>query len=143
MRAEEIISRLPYQKPFLYVDGLTEISSERIEGHYTFRHDEFFYDGHFVDNPVTPGVILTECMAQIALVCHGLYLLHQAGKGTPVAVAFTSADVSFLIPVLPGERVQVESELVYFRMGKIKSKVRLISKNGVACMGELSGMLKS
>lgn len=143
MRAEEIISRLPYQKPFLFVDGLTEISPERIEGHYTFRHDEFFYDGHFVGNPITPGVILTECMAQIALVCHGLYLLNSSGKPAPGAVAFTSADVNFLISVLPGERVQVESELIYFRLGKIKSKVRLLSKNGVACMGELSGMLKS
>ena len=75
MKPEQIISLLPYQKPFLFVEGIDSISEDEIKGHYTFKKDESFYEGHFKNNPITPGVILTECMAQIGLVCLGIYLL--------------------------------------------------------------------
>ena len=75
MEASEIIALLPYQKPFLFVDSINDLSEKGIVGHYTFKEDEIFYEGHFKDNPITPGVILTECMAQIGLVCLGIYLL--------------------------------------------------------------------
>ena len=48
------------------------------EGFYTFKEDEYFYQGHFKDNPITPGVILTEVMAQIGVVCLGIYLLKRS-----------------------------------------------------------------
>ena len=67
-----ILEHLPYEKPFLFVDALEKISEEGISGYYTFPADSFFYRGHFKDLPVTPGVILTECMAQIGLVCLGI-----------------------------------------------------------------------
>ena len=75
MTSKEIIKLLPYQYPFLFVDELTMISDQSITGHYTFKNNEYFYIGHFKDNPVTPGVILTECMAQIGVVCLGIYLM--------------------------------------------------------------------
>ena len=72
MTEQEIIALLPYQEPFLFVDELTTISSEGVTGNYTFKKDAYFYKGHFKNNPITPGVILTECMAQIGLVCLGI-----------------------------------------------------------------------
>ena len=69
MTSNKIISLLPYQHPFLFVDGLTEISENGITGFYTLKKEEYFYQGHFKDNPITPGVILTEVMAQIGVVC--------------------------------------------------------------------------
>ncbi len=75
MTKQEIIKKLPYQKPFLFVDELTEISENGITGNYTFIENEYFYEGHFKENPITPGVILTETMAQIGVVCLGIYLL--------------------------------------------------------------------
>ena len=75
MNPEEIIRNLPYQKPFLFVDELLEISENGVTGTYTFLTDAFFYEGHFKENPITPGVILTETMAQIGVVCLGIYLL--------------------------------------------------------------------
>ncbi len=69
MKKEEIISKLPYSKPFLFVDELLHIDENRVEGTYTFDENLDFYKGHFKDNPITPGVILTEVMAQIGLVC--------------------------------------------------------------------------
>ena len=77
MTKEQIISRLPYSKPFLFVDELLNIDENRVEGIYTFDENLDFYKGHFKDNPVTPGVILTEVMAQIGLVCLGIFLLND------------------------------------------------------------------
>ncbi len=73
-----IVQLLPYSRPFLFVDELTSVNDNGCEGFYIFREDEFFYQGHFKDNPVTPGVILTECMAQIGLVCLGIYLVQSS-----------------------------------------------------------------
>ena len=77
MTNKKIISLLPYQKPFLFVDGIDEISETAVQGYYTFKKHESFYKGHFKNNPITPGVILTECMAQIGLVCLGIFLLRS------------------------------------------------------------------
>ena len=77
MTSNQIIKLLPYQQPFLFVDELTEISNEGITGNYTFKANEYFYMGHFKNNPITPGVILTECMAQIGVVCLGIYILKE------------------------------------------------------------------
>ncbi len=73
MKSKQILSLLPYQDPFLFVDEVTLISREGVTGKYTFKKTAYFYKGHFKDNPVTPGVILTECMTQIGLVCLGIY----------------------------------------------------------------------
>ena len=63
MNNQKIIQLLPYQTPFLFVEELTSLSENGVEGFYTFKEDEYFYQGHFKDNPITPGVILTEVMA--------------------------------------------------------------------------------
>ena len=77
MNHQKIIQLLPYQAPFLFVDELMSLSELGAEGCYTFKEDEYFYQGHFKDNPITPGVILTEVMAQIGVVCLGIYLLSE------------------------------------------------------------------
>ena len=71
----DIISKLPYSKPFLFVDKILEINENGVVGEFTFDENLEFYKGHFKDNPVTPGVILTEVMAQIGLVCLGIFIL--------------------------------------------------------------------
>ncbi|WP_026776224.1 3-hydroxyacyl-ACP dehydratase FabZ family protein [Polaribacter sp. Hel_I_88] len=144
MNQTEIIKNLPYQKPFLFVDELTEISENGIIGNYAFKENEFFYEGHFKDNPITPGVILTETMAQIGLVCLGIYLLKNAilSEEKKPKIALTSNQVDFFLPVLPNEKVTVISEKVYFRFNKLKCKVKMINpKNEVVCRGIISGMI--
>lgn len=119
------------------------ISTERVEGYYTFKKDEYFYQSHFKENPVTPGVILIECMAQIGLVCLGIYLLNSEEVSVKTSVAFSSSQVDFLIPVFPGEKVNVVSEKVYFRFNKLKCKVKMFNEQGeLVANGELSGMVK-
>jgi 3-hydroxyacyl-[acyl-carrier-protein] dehydratase len=139
-----IIQLLPYQKPFLFVDGIDAISEEGITGYYRFREDESFYEGHFKDNPITPGVILTECMAQIGLVCLGIYLLKdELTQSTKPQIALTSHQMDFYLPVLPNEKVTVISEKEVFRFNKLKCKVKMINEKGeLVARGLISGMIK-
>jgi 3-hydroxyacyl-[acyl-carrier-protein] dehydratase len=121
MTKEEIISKLPYSKPFLFVDELLQIDENGVVGTYIFDENLDFYKGHFKDKPITPGVILTEVMAQIGLVCLGM---------------------EFMKPVHPNDKVTVFSEKKYFRFGKLKCK--LIMKNekeDVVCSGTIAGMI--
>jgi 3-hydroxyacyl-[acyl-carrier-protein] dehydratase len=143
MNPEEIIRNLPYQKPFLFVDELIEISENGVTGTYTFLEDTFFYEGHFKENPITPGVILTETMAQIGVVCLGIYLLKdEILKEKKPQIALTSNTVDFYLPVLPNEKVTVISEKEYFRFNKLKCNVKMInSKNELVCRGSISGMI--
>ena len=108
----EILRSLPYGRPFLFVDSLEEITELGVRGSHTYAEDSDFYRGHFKDNPVTPGVILTETMAQIGVVCLGIFLLgDQIKQGFP-NIALTSSAVDFFIPVFPGERVEVVGERI-------------------------------
>jgi len=141
MTNQEIISKLPYSKPFLFVDELLHIDENGVEGTYTFDENLDFYKGHFKDNPITPGVILTEVMAQIGLVCLGIYILNNTfNKNT--AIVLTSTEIDFLKPVFPNEKVTVISEKLYFRFGKLKCKVMMKNENGeVVCIGTIAGMI--
>lgn len=141
MDKQEIISKLPYSKPFLFVDELLHIDENGVEGSYTFDEKLDFYKGHFKDNPVTPGVILTEVMAQIGVVCLGIYFLNDTfNKNTTIAL--TSTEIEFLKPVFPNERVTVISEKIYFRFGKLKCKILMKNKkNETVCSGMIAGMI--
>ena len=145
MTANHIIALLPYQDPFLFVDELSLVSNEGITGCYTFRQDADFYRGHFKDNPITPGVILTECMAQIGLVCLGIYMLKdEISDHHHPQIALTSSQVDFFLPVFPGEKVTVVSKKEVFRFNKLKCKVTLFNeKNELVCRGQISGMIKA
>jgi 3-hydroxyacyl-[acyl-carrier-protein] dehydratase len=144
MRSKEIIDILPYAEPILFVGELSDISESGITGTYRFEEKSFFYQGHFKDHPVTPGVILTETMAQIGVVCLGIYLMrNEQGQSLP-QIALSSNQVDFYLPVFPGERVRVVSEKIYFRFNKLKCKVKMFNeKDALVCKGTIAGMIKS
>lgn len=144
METNQIIKHLPYQKPFLFVEGINAVSENGITGFYTFKAEEFFYQGHFKNNPVTPGVILTECMAQIGLVCLGIYLLKDNLYDVSVPkIALTAHQMDFYLPVLPNDKVTVISEKEVFRFNKLKCKVKMINEKGaLVCRGQISGMIQ-
>jgi 3-hydroxyacyl-[acyl-carrier-protein] dehydratase len=110
-----------------------------VEGHFTFDENLDFYKGHFEHHPVTPGVILTETMAQIGLVCLGIFILDN--NFTKTSIALTSTSMDFIKPVYPKEKVTV-IEKIYFRFGKLKCKVSMKNEVGiVVCTGEIAGMI--
>ncbi|SHG23926.1 3-hydroxyacyl-[acyl-carrier-protein] dehydratase [Flavobacterium segetis] len=142
MTSEEIISKLPYSKPFLFVDEIIQINENGVEGSYTYCENHDFYKGHFKDNPITPGVILTETMAQIGVVCLGVFLLNNSFNKNS-SIALTSNEIDFLKPVFPNEKVSVFSEKIYFRFGKLKCKVYMKNQKGeTVCSGIIAGMIR-
>ena len=137
----KIISLLPYKRPFLFVDEITTLTDDGAKGSYTIRKDEFYLEGHFPGQPVVPGVILTEIMCQIGLVCLAMHLM-ELDENSKVLPAFTSANVDFLTKVSPEDKLIVESKKVYFRFGKLKCTVSCKKTDGtVVAKGELAGMV--
>jgi len=144
MKAKEIIALLPYQEPFLFVTDLESVNENGVTGSHTFLKSADFYKGHFKTKAITPGVILTETMAQIGLVALGIYLMIlEQKKINNIQIGMTSTEIDFFIPVLPGETVRVESVKEYFRFNKLKCAVKMFNKNNdLVCRGIIAGMIK-
>lgn len=159
-----ILDLLPYKSSFRFVDEISSVDANGVTGHYTLNKDAFFYHDHFPGNPVTPGAILTEIMAQIGLVVLGIYLLTGRKDQTPVGAAsgypdphaaipsagprqifplLSSANVEFHKPALPGQRLTVTSKKDYFRFNKLKCHVEMYDPaGGLIAKGVFSGFLK-
>lgn len=120
-----------------------------MKGEYTLKQDSFFYEDHFEGNPVTPGVIITEIMAQIGLVVLGIFLMLKetdsnfSDQDDSVYPLLTSTDVSFYKMVLPGQKVTVVSKKQYFRFGKLKCYVEMLDSEGdLVAKGMFAGIIK-
>lgn len=139
-----ILSTIPHQPPFRFIDEITSVDDIHIEGNYFLKEDAYFYKGHFPGFPITPGVILTEIMAQIGMVAFGIYLMMAKGETdfSNMATMLTETNIKFKKKVLPGQKVFVHSEKIFFRHGKLQCNVSLRdNENNLLCFGNMSGML--
>ncbi|MFN3604107.1 MAG: 3-hydroxyacyl-ACP dehydratase FabZ family protein [Leptonema sp. (in: bacteria)] len=137
----KILNSIPQKSPFRFIEDIIEISEKHIIGKYTFKINEFFYEGHFPNKPVTPGVIILETMAQTGVVALGIYLEMINNKPLNKLTLFTEAQVEFLNQVEPKETVLIRGDLIYYRKNKIKSKVEVKKENGIlVALGELAGV---
>ena len=139
----EVLARIPQQDPFRFVDEILEIDDEHVVAAYRWREDSDFYRGHFPGNPVTPGALLVESMAQAAVVALGIYLLEKespeaSGK---LVTLFTDVNVEFSGMVRPGQRVLIRGRKLFFRRRKLRSESEMRLEDGtLVCSGTLSGM---
>lgn len=139
-----IVDLLPYKDPFLFVDSIDQVDENGITGHYQIKENEFYFQGHFPGNPIVPGVILIEVMAQIGLVCFGIYLLKTSNKLTRDLIpAFSSSRVNFLEIARPGDRLKVQAKKVYYRFNKLRCSVECINltTGKKICNGEVDGFI--
>jgi 3-hydroxyacyl-[acyl-carrier-protein] dehydratase len=140
----EVLELVPQQEPFRFIDEIHELDREHIVASYSFPKDADFYRGHFPGNPITPGVILVETMAQAGVVALGIYLYaleHTEEELARVVTVFTDVEVDFSGQVLPGDRVTTTGRVKFFRRKKLRAEVEMKLDDGtVVCSGTLSGM---
>jgi len=145
----DILDKLPYKSSFRFVDEILSLDENGVTGNYTLKENSFFFEDHFPGNPVTPGVIITEIMAQIGLVVLGIYLIlnssekNHLNQDEVIFPLFTSTEVSFFKMVLPGEKVTVVSKKQYFRFNKLKCYIEMLDdQNELIARGMFSGIIK-
>jgi len=113
---EKILELLPHRYPFLLVDRVLEVEgTTKIVGLKNVTFNEPFFQGHFPGHPIMPGVLIIEAMAQTG----GLLLMDQIPDRASKVVYFMSLDnVKFRRPVVPGDQLRMEVEMLQFR-GKV------------------------
>jgi 3-hydroxyacyl-[acyl-carrier-protein] dehydratase len=136
---QEITKLLPHRPPFLFVDLITELElGERVVGVKNVTIDEPFFQGHFPGNPIMPGVLIIEAMAQVGGILARLSVPESMNLDASKAIYFAAIDkVKFRRPVVPGN--QIVFELTAVRKGtKIwKMKGEAMVNGGLAAEAEL------
>jgi beta-hydroxyacyl-ACP dehydratase FabZ len=108
MDIQAIREILPHRYPMLLVDRIEELEADRIVGIKNVTVNEPFFDGHFPDYPVMPGVLIVEAMAQVA----GVLVLSQIPDRKNKLVLLAGVDgAKFRKPVRPGDQLRIEMKL--------------------------------
>ena len=137
MDIQQIQEMLPHRYPFLLVDRILEIEpGRRVVGLKNVTINEAFFQGHFPGQPIMPGVLIIEAMAQV-----GGVLLMRTLNASPEKklLYFTGIDrAKFRKPVLPGDQVRFELELVHIRGRNSKMQARAYVEGKLVAEAELS-----
>ena len=124
LSTEEIKKLIPHRDPFLFVDTCEIITpGEHGKSEKLFTANEYFFKGHFPNNPIVPGVIIVEAMAQTA----GIVVSYKLKEFKEKSVLFMSVNkAKFRKPILPNDQVSFEV--------KIQNKVRDVYKFSGTCL---------
>ena len=110
---------LPHRYPFLLVDSIVELEPERIVGIKNVTVNEPFFQGHFPDYPVMPGVLIVESMAQVA----GILVLREIPDRKNKLVFLVSVDeAKFRRPVRPGDQLRIEMRVERRKASVVKMR---------------------
>jgi 3-hydroxyacyl-[acyl-carrier-protein] dehydratase len=127
---KQIREILPHRYPFLLVDRILEIDLEKpsILGQKNVTANEHFFEGHFPQHPIMPGVLILEALAQT-----GGILAHHKGEGDKIALFLTINNAKFRNPVHPGDvlNLYAEGKLFGRKGGKILTKATVRDKIAV------------
>lgn len=112
LKYEDIIRILPHRYPFLLVDKIIEMEmGKRVVGIKNVTANEPFFQGHFPGNPIMPGVLIIEAMAQVGGVLARLSIPNVMEREDMGEIFFVSMDkVKFRKPVVPGDQIRFENE---------------------------------
>lgn len=106
-----IFQILPHREPFLFVDRIVDFSGEdRIETEFKLSPDLVFFKGHFPGQPIMPGVLVTEALAQTCGLLIGLKYAHDEEK-KDARYFLARSEMKFIQPAYPGERLDMDAAL--------------------------------
>ncbi|MBT3476059.1 3-hydroxyacyl-ACP dehydratase FabZ [bacterium] len=139
---DQIKKYIPHREPFLFVDEVVElIPEESITANVTFHEDSFFFEGHFPDNPVVPGVIIVEAMAQA-----GGVLIYKSFESkllglTPALVGINN--VKFKAPTFPGDKLRIETILVKSKLNIFKLSAKAFNNDKLVVQADITATIMS
>ena len=137
----EIMRILRHRYPFLMVDRITEYSDSHVVGYKNVTINEPFFQGHFPEEPVMPGVLILESMGQVASVMVAI----RQGESQEGKIAFLAGvdNARFRKPVRPGDRLVTRAELTRLRGTIGKAKVTGFVEDEIVAEAEFIFMVAS
>ena len=134
MSRKDIENIIPHRDPFLLIDKIVEVEpGKRIKAVKYVRQEEYYFKGHFPSNPIMPGVLIVETIAQAGAVSI-LMLPENKGK----LVLFAGIDKArFRRVVKPGDEMTVEVEMESFKRNIGRAKGRAMVRNDIACTADI------
>jgi UDP-3-O-[3-hydroxymyristoyl] N-acetylglucosamine deacetylase/3-hydroxyacyl-[acyl-carrier-protein] dehydratase len=139
MDINEILKVIPHRYPMLLVDRiLHEEAGKHITGIKNVTINEPFFQGHFPGHPVMPGVLIVEAMAQVG----GMLLMGAVENPEDKVVYFMSLDnVKFRRPVVPGDQIRFELEMLQFRGKRCKMRGEAFVDGNKAAEAEMMAQI--
>jgi 3-hydroxyacyl-[acyl-carrier-protein] dehydratase len=136
---EQIKEMLPHREPFLFIDMVTKLEANLIEGYRDIKAEEFYFAGHFPGYPVLPGVLMVEAIAQIGimLVCK----VREERRGRKTLFAGIEK-VRFRRQVQPGERLLLSADILSGRSSVYKIHGTAKVGDELACEAVVIGALR-
>ena len=129
-RCEPFLASLPHRPPFIFIDEVDKLDAGvHAEAHKQFRGEEAFFQGHFPGNPIVPGVLVAEAMAQTAGIAIG-------GPGKMFLLTAIRA-MKFLRPIRPREEICLRAERVGEAGGLVQCAVQARIKGELVAEGQL------
>jgi len=139
MEQAEIQSLLPHRYPFLLVDRIRElVPDRRIVGIKNVTINEPFFQGHFPGRPVMPGVLILEAMSQVGAI---LAFKSSGGSAHPVVYLTGVDDARFRKPVVPGDLLRFEIDVVKKRVPFWKMQGKAFVEEDLVCEAEVTAMV--
>jgi len=139
LNIEEIKKLIPHREPFLFIDTCNiKIPGEYGVSSKVFKENDYFFKGHFPNNPIVPGVIIVEAMAQTAGIVVSYKLKHFKEK----SVLFMSVNkAKFRKPILPNDNVIFEVRFLNSVRDVYKFEGRCFKDDIKVCEAEFSAMI--
>ena len=141
LNIEEIKKLIPHRKPFLFIEECKIIKKGKIgESFRTFYESEYFFEGHFPNNPIVPGVVIVEAMAQTAGVVVSENLINKNDQ----SVLFMSINkAKFRKPVLPNYKIKFYVQMINNIKNVYKFTGKAYHKESLVAESEFSAMITS
>ena len=129
---KDVLTAIPHQPPFLFVDRVLEITDKSVVAERTLRAEENFFKGHYPQMPIMPGVLMCEALFQTAGILMSRYLSETDKDGGKIPVLTRIESAKFKQPAFPGDCLRLEVQLTekmkefYFFKGNVKKSEKLL-----------------